>query len=69
MGGYGPEAIVPVDIDRVMGDEALKAMPDGPAKRFLHALARQLDYDEGETVPQLIVRRAAAEFDPKPRMN
>lgn len=69
MGGYGPETIIPVNVDLVMGDEALRGMPDGPAKRFLYALSRALDYDEGDPPPMLIVRRGAADFDTNARMS
>ena len=62
------ERIIPVDFDAVMHDEALIAMPDGPAKRLLTRLAFAMDHDEDEAVPMLIVRRDnRGEFDPNAR--
>lgn len=58
---------VPVDIDVVMRDPALVAMPDGPAKRLLHRLSTELDHDPGEAPPMLLVRRAPTQFDTNAR--
>ena len=48
------ETVVAVDLDAVLADEALRGMPDGPAKRFLAALAGEMRY--GREV-QIVVRR------------
>lgn len=56
----GSDRIVPVDIDVVMQDPALIAMPDGPAKRFLRRLSVELDHDPGVMAPMLLVRRNEA---------
>ena len=62
------ERIIPVDIDAVMHDEALTAMPDGPAKRLLTRLAFAMDHDADEAVPMLVVRRDhQGEFNPNAR--
>jgi hypothetical protein len=58
MPDYASDKLIAVDIDLVMRDEALVAMPDGPAKRFLAALAHDLDHDDDHPPPQLLVRRA-----------
>jgi hypothetical protein len=52
-----PEQRIPVDIDKVLRDEALKSMPDGPAKRLLTRLAFALDHDADDKPPVLLVRR------------
>jgi hypothetical protein len=57
MPDYASDKLVAVDIDLVMRDEALVAMPDGPAKRFLRDLAVKLDHDADHPPPQLLVRR------------
>ena len=44
----------------VLADPALGELKDGPAKAFLTRLSTELDYDEGESPPQLIVRRAGS---------
>ena len=44
----------------VLADPALADLKDGPAKAFLTRLSTELDYDEGESPPQLIVRRAGS---------
>jgi hypothetical protein len=50
------DKVIPVDLAAVLRDEALVALPDGPAKRFLTLLSAELDYDDGPP-PVLIVRR------------
>ena len=55
--GYQDETIIPVDVDVLMRDEVLKAMPDGPVKRLMATLGVELDHDGDQPPPVLIVRR------------
>lgn len=54
---YSDEHVIDVDLADVLRDEALKAMPDGPAKRFLTRLSYEADYNTAHP-PVVVVKHS-----------